>query len=79
MMAVRQPHRDASRTSPPLANGLKGAEKRVAMAKRHFGEFGVSSFCGLGRPPTAIAKGPSTHKHAPIPELRRALPETIAR
>src|SRR4051794_13592580 len=60
-----------------LADGLEGAKRRVQAAERHIGAFGVSAFCGLGRPPTTLAKGPSTHVAAPIPELQRASAATI--
>lgn len=60
-----------------LADGVEGARMRVAIAKRLLGAFGVSSFCGLGRPPTTVAQGPSMHSHPPVPELRRATPDTI--
>jgi hypothetical protein len=61
-----------------LADGLEGAKQRIAMAEKIIPSFGVASFCGLGRPPLADASGPSSHGHPPIPELRRATPDTIA-
>ena len=47
------------------------------MAEKVVQGFGVGSFCGLGRPPVQDATGPSSHSNPPIPELRRASPETI--
>jgi hypothetical protein len=56
-----------------LADGVEGAEKRIALAKTAVPDFGVSFFCGLGMPPApgAAAAAP------PIPALRRGTPETI--
>jgi hypothetical protein len=47
------------------------------MAEAFVSDFGIGSFCGLGRPPARDAHGPNSHTHPPIPALRRATPETI--
>jgi hypothetical protein len=60
-----------------LADGLEGAARRIALAEKIVPEFGVSSFCGLGRPPLPDARGPSFHTNPPVPALRRATSETI--
>jgi hypothetical protein len=60
-----------------LADGVEGARKRIAMAEAVVSDFGVGTFCGLGRPPTPQAFGAITHTHPPTPELKRATPETI--
>jgi hypothetical protein len=60
-----------------IADGMEGARRRIASAERIITGFGVASYCGLGRPSTAQARGPSAHSHPPIPALRRATPETI--
>lgn len=60
-----------------LHDGVEGAKHRIAMAEKVVTGFGVASFCGLGRPPAANAQGPTMHSHPPIPELKRASPETI--
>src|SRR5262249_26516423 len=44
-----------------LADGLEGAKRRIAMASAVIPDFGISMFCGLGRPSTALARGPSSH------------------
>ena len=59
-----------------LADGIDGAKKRVGMARKSVGDFGVAMFCGLGRAPGAA--GPSgTLAHAVVPALRRATPDSI--
>lgn len=60
-----------------IADGIEGAKRRIEMAEKFVPSFGVGSFCGLGRPPAPDATGPSSHANPPIPELRRASPETI--
>lgn len=60
-----------------IADGIEGAKRRIEMAEKVAPSFGVGSFCGLGRPPAPDATGPSSHANPPIPELRRASPETI--
>ncbi|HWE75717.1 MAG TPA: hypothetical protein VG328_21335 [Stellaceae bacterium] len=60
-----------------IADGVEGAKRRIAMAEKVVPNFGVGSFCGLGRPPLPDASGPTSHSHPPIPELTRATPETI--
>ena len=60
-----------------IADGIEGAKRRIAMAEKVVPSFGVGSFCGLGRPPAPDATGPSSHPNPPIPELRRATPDTI--
>jgi hypothetical protein len=60
-----------------IADGIEGAKRRIDMAEKFVSGFGVGSFCGLGRPPAPDASGPSSHANPPIPELRRATPDTI--
>ena len=60
-----------------LADGVEGAKRRIAMAEKVVTGFGIASFCGLGRPPLLNAQGPIMHSHPPIPELKRATPDTI--
>jgi hypothetical protein len=60
-----------------LADGIEGAKRRIAMATAAVPDFGISMFCGLGRPSTALARGPSSHSKPLVPELRRATSETI--
>jgi hypothetical protein len=60
-----------------IADGLEGAKHRIGMAEKVVSDFGVGSFCGLGRPPVSDAPIPSNYASPPIPELRRATPETI--
>ena len=60
-----------------LADGIEGAKARIAAAETAVSGFGVASFCGLGRPRSEQALGPSVHLNPPIPALRRATPETI--
>ena len=60
-----------------IADGLDGARQRIASAERVVTGFGVAFYCGLGRPPSAEARGPSAHSHPPIPALRRATSDTI--
>jgi hypothetical protein len=40
-----------------LADGIEGAKRRIAMASAAVPDFGISMFCGLGRPPTAPSHG----------------------
>ena len=58
-------------------DGVDGARRRIAAAEKVVTGFGVASYCGLGRPPSVEARGPSAHSHPPIPALLRATPETI--
>lgn len=60
-----------------VADGIEGARRRIADAEQVVSNFGVASYCGLGRPPTSVARGPIAHSEPPIPALRRATPETI--
>jgi hypothetical protein len=60
-----------------MHDGIEGAKRRIAMAEKVVSNFGVGSFCGLGRPPAPGATGPSSHSNPPIPELQRASPDTI--
>jgi hypothetical protein len=60
-----------------VADGIEGAKKRIAFAEAVVSDFGVASFCGLGRPFSASSKPGQFHRHPPIPALRRATPETI--
>ena len=60
-----------------IADGVDGARRRIAAAEKAVAGFGVASYCGLGRPPSPEARGPSAHAHPPIPALRRATTETI--
>jgi hypothetical protein len=60
-----------------VADGIEGAKRRIADAEQFVSGFGVGSYCGLGRPATATALGPTAHSHPPIPALRRATPKTI--
>jgi hypothetical protein len=60
-----------------LADGVEGAKRRIAAAETAVTGFGIGSYCGLGRPPAAVAQGPSFHTHPPIPALRRATSDTI--
>jgi hypothetical protein len=60
-----------------LADGIEGAKRRIAMAAAAVPDFGISMFCGLGRPSTALARGPSSHSKPIVPALRRATSETI--
>ncbi len=62
-----------------LVDGIDGAKHRIAMAEAVVRDFGISMFCGLGRPPTSLARSTSsTHARPVIPALRRATPETVA-
>ena len=58
-------------------DGVDGARRRIAAAETAVTGFGVAFFCGLGRPPSPEARGPTAHSHPPIPALRRASTETI--
>jgi hypothetical protein len=60
-----------------VSDGLEGAKRRIGMAETVLDGFGVANYCGLGRPHTARAKGPSSHASPIIPALRKATPETI--
>jgi hypothetical protein len=60
-----------------LADGIEGAKRRIALAEAFVSDFGIGSFCGLGRPPSPDAQGPRAHSHPPIPALKRATPDTI--
>ena len=60
-----------------VSDGLEGAKRRLGMAERILTDFGVANYCGLGRPHTARAKGPSSHANPIIPALRKATSETI--
>jgi hypothetical protein len=60
-----------------LADGVEGAKRRIKLAQSAVADFGIAMFCGLGRPPTQTARGPSVHERPPIPALRRATPDTI--
>jgi len=60
-----------------IADGIEGARRRIAAAETAVTGFGVSFFCGLGRPPSPEARGPTAHSHPPIPALRRANTDTI--
>jgi hypothetical protein len=61
-----------------VVDGIEGAKRRIGMAEKVLSDFGVANYCGLGRPPTAAAKGQSSHSHSALPALRKATPETIA-
>ena len=57
-----------------LADGIEGARHRVGLAKAAgISDFGVATFCGLGRAPSS---GPPNHP-ATVPALRRATPDDI--
>jgi hypothetical protein len=58
-------------------DGVDGARRRIAIAEKIVTGFGVASYCGLGRPDTAQARGPSAHADPPIPALQRATSDTI--
>ncbi len=61
-----------------LADGVEGAKRRLALADAVVGDFGVASFCGLGRAPSGpVPNAPDVSADPPIPALRRATPETI--
>jgi len=60
-----------------VSDGLEGAKRRIGMAEKVLDEFGVANYCGLGRPPSARAMGPSSHANPIIPALRKATPQTI--
>ena len=60
-----------------FADGLEGARKRMTLAETVVSDFGVASFCGLGRPATLNVRPTQFHRHSPIAALRRATPETI--
>src|SRR5262249_46369588 len=60
-----------------ISDGVSGARRRIASAEKVVRGFGVASYCGLGRPPSVQARGPSAHANPPIPALRRATAETI--
>ncbi len=60
-----------------FGDGLEGAKRRIAIAEKFVSDFGIGSFCGLGRPASPDTSGPTAHSHPPIPALRRATAETI--
>lgn len=60
-----------------VVDGVQGARRRITDAEQYVSDFGVGSYCGLGRPATAGARGPIAHSAPPIPALRRATAETI--
>jgi hypothetical protein len=60
-----------------LGDGKEGARKRIAVAEKYVSGFGVAWYCGLGRPPSDLARGPLAHSRPPIPALQRATPDTI--
>lgn len=61
-----------------IAGGVDDARRLIAAAETAVTGFGVAFFCGLGRPPSSQARGPTAHSHPPIPALRRASSDTIA-
>jgi len=60
-----------------VVDGVEGARRRIADAEQYVSDFGVGSYCGLGRPATATSRAPTAHSAPPIPALRRATAETI--
>jgi hypothetical protein len=60
-----------------ISDGVSGVRRRIASVEKVVRGFGVASYCGLGRPPSVQARGPSAHANPPIPALRRATAETI--
>jgi hypothetical protein len=60
-----------------FADGLDGARKRMALAEEVVSDFGVASFCGLGRPPAPGVRPTQFHRSSPVAAIRRATPETI--
>jgi hypothetical protein len=60
-----------------VADGVEGARKRMALAENVVSDFGVASFCGLGRPVTALSQPRQFHRRPTTAALRRATPETI--
>ena len=69
--------RDLFRLAVYIEDGVEGARRRIADAEQYVSDFGVGSYCGLGRPATATARAPIAHSVPPIPALRRATAETI--
>jgi hypothetical protein len=64
-----------------LADGLEGAQRRMALADTVVAGYGIAFFCGLGNAPVASRRsGAEPNRLASAeyhPGLRRATPETI--
>lgn len=60
-----------------FADGLDGARKRMAIAREIVADFGVASFCGLGRPAAPGVRTTQYHRSSPNAAIRRATPDTI--
>jgi len=52
-------------------DGIEGAERRIAAARRHLARFGVATECGLGRPTRSRGFCGSTPRSLPLTVVRR--------
>jgi len=50
-------------------DGVDGAERRITVAKRHVGAFGVATECGIGRAPAGTTEG-ILRTHAEVASAR---------